>query len=134
MAEVRRPIEAEIRRPIDNESRQPVDVTIRGPVDYVAAVRRISWGAALAGVAIALVTQLGVSLVGVGIGGSTIDPLTGDTPRATTFGMAAGLWWMVSWCIALWLGGWAAGHLAGMPLRQDATPHGGRPWAFTTLR
>ena len=56
MAEVRRPIEAEIRRPIDNESRQPVDVTIRRPVDYVAAVRRMSWGAALAGVVIALVT------------------------------------------------------------------------------
>ena len=86
MAEVRRPIEAEIRRPIDNESRQPVDVTIRRPVDYVAAVRRISWGAALAGVAIALVTQLGLSLLGVGIGVSTIDPLTGDTPRAATDG------------------------------------------------
>jgi hypothetical protein len=133
MAEVRRPIEAEIRRPIDNESRQPVDVTIRRPVDYVAAVRRISWGAALAGVAIALVTQLGLSLLGVGIGVSTIDPLTGDTPRAATFGMAAGLWWIVSWCIALWLGGWAAGHLAGMPRRQDATLHGVLTWAFTTL-
>ena len=133
MAEVRRPIEAEIRRPIDNEIRQPVDVTIRRPVDYVAAVRRISWGAALAGVAIALVTQLGLSLLGVGIGVSTIDPLTGDTPRAAAFGMAAGLWWMVSWCIALWLGGWAAGHLAGMPRRQDATLHGVLTWAFTTL-
>jgi hypothetical protein len=44
------------------------------------------------GVVIALVTQLGLSLLGVGIGVSTIDPLTGDTPRAAAFGIAAGLW------------------------------------------
>src|SRR4029453_1455123 len=133
MAEVRRPIEAEIRRPIDNEIRQPVDVTIRRPVDYVAAVRRMSWGAALAGVVIALVTQLGLSLLGAGIGVSTIDPLTGDTPRAAAFGMAAGGWGIVSWFLALLRGGWAGGRRGGMPRRPDATLQGVLAWAFTTL-
>jgi len=128
---------AEVRRPIENEIRQPVEVDRRRPVDQFeyrpAAVRRISWGAALAGVAIALVIQLVLSLLGVGIGMSTTEPLTGETPRAATLGTAAGMWWMVSWCIALWLGGWVAGRLAGMPRRLDATLHGVLTWAFTTL-
>ena len=87
-------------------------------------------GAALAGVVI--VTQLGLSLLGVGIGVSTIDPLTGDTPRAAAFGMAAGLWWsvLVHCALAGWLGGWASGWHAA---RQDATLHGVPTWAFTTL-
>ena len=46
---------------------------------------------------------------------------------------AAGMWWIVSWCIALLLGGWAAGRLAGMPRRLDATLHGVLTWALTTL-
>jgi hypothetical protein len=133
MAEVRRLIEVDKRRPIENEIQQPVEVIASRPVDYSAAVRRIVWGAALVGVVIALVTQLGLSLLGLGIGVSTIDPLTGDTPRAAAFGIAAGLWGIVSWCIALWLGGWVAGHLAGIPRRQDATLHGVLTWAFTTL-
>ena len=59
-------------------------------------------------------------------------PADGDTPRAAALAWPRG-WWLVSWCIALWLGGWVAGHLAGMPRRQDATIHGVVTWAFTTL-
>lgn len=129
---------AERQRPVANEISQPaVEVDIRRPVDQLAyrpaAVRRISWGAALAGVVIALVIQLMLSLLGVGIGLSTMEPLTGATPRTETLGTTAGIWWIVSWCIALLLGGWAAGRLAGIPRRLDATLHGVLTWAFTTL-
>jgi post-segregation antitoxin (ccd killing protein) len=128
---------AEVRRSIGNQIRQPLDVAIRRSFDQIdyrpTAVRRMSWGAALAGVAIALVIQLVLSLLGVGIGMSTVEPLTGETPPTATLGTAAGMWWMVSWCIALWLGGWVAGRLAGMPRRLDATLHGVLTWAFTTL-
>src|SRR5262249_9824083 len=128
---------AEVRRPLENQTRQSVEVAIRRPFDHIdyrlAAVRRISWGAALAGVAIALVSQVVLNLLVVGIGMSTIEPLTGETPRAATLDTAAGVWWIVSWCIALGLGGWAAGRLAGMPRRLDATLHGVLTWAFTTL-
>ena len=54
------------------------------------AGRRISWGAVLAGVIIVLIVQLLLSLLGVGIGASTIDPMQGDTPRASTLGIGAG--------------------------------------------
>jgi hypothetical protein len=128
---------AEIRRARDNETRQPVEVAIRRPlaqIDYrPAVVRRISWGAALAGVTIALVIQLVLSLLGVGLGLGTLEPLPGETPRAAALGTAAGLWWLMSWCMALWLGGWAAGRLAGMPHRLDALLHGVLTWAGTTL-
>jgi len=127
-----------VRRPIENEIRPPVvEVDIRRPVDQLeyrpAAVRRISWGAALAGVAIALVIQLVLSLLGVGIGLNSIEPLTGETPPAGTLGTTAGLWWIASWCIALFIGGWVAGRLAGIPRRLDATLHGVLTWALTTL-
>jgi hypothetical protein len=50
------------------------------------AINDISWGAVLAGVVVALVAQLILNMVGIGIGASTLDPGAGPTkiplPRA----------------------------------------------------
>ena len=45
------------------------------------------------------------SLLGLGIGLSTVDPAAGDTPEATSLGLGAGIWWVVSNLIALVIGG-----------------------------
>jgi hypothetical protein len=104
------------------------------PVAVSAApLRRISWGAVLAGAVIVIAVHLSLSLLGLGIGLSTVDPAAGDTPEATSFGLGAGIWWVVSNLIALVIGGYVAARLSGMPLRGDGIIHGVLTWAVTLL-
>lgn len=96
-------------------------------------INRVNWGAILAGTAIALVTHMLLSMVGIGIGASTLDPGTGDNPSIAGFSISAGIWWAVSGIIASFLGGFAAGRLAGVPKESTASWHGLTSWAATTL-
>lgn len=96
-------------------------------------LNEVSWGAVLAGVVVALVTQLLLNMLGVSIGLANFNPQTGDTPDANTFSMAAGIWWTLAGIIASFAGGMAAGRLAGRPKDSTAGWHGVISWALTTL-
>jgi hypothetical protein len=96
-------------------------------------LNRISWGAVLAGVATALVTQLILNMIGIGIGIATLDPASGDNPQASSFSIAAGIWWTLSGIIAAFAGGYVAGRLSGRPKESTAGFHGLIAWAATTL-
>jgi hypothetical protein len=96
-------------------------------------INRISWGAVLAGVVVALVVQLILNLFGVGIGASTLNPGTADNPSASGLSIGAGIWWVVAGVIAAFAGGYAAGRLAGQPRESTAGWHGLTAWALTTL-
>ena len=98
-------------------------------------LNRVSWGAVLAGVVVALVTQLILNLLGVGIGAATLDPGAGaaENPSATSFSIGAGLWFALSGIIAALAGGYVAGRLAGRPQESTAGWHGLTTWALTTL-
>jgi hypothetical protein len=98
-----------------------------------AALRRISWGAVLAGAAVVLAVQFLLSLLGLGIGLSTVDLRAGDAPQPTSLGIGAGLWWLISNLIALFIGGYLAARLAGMPSRGDGIIHGVLTWSVTLL-
>ena len=104
-----------------------VDEPRRPPV-----VRRISWGAIIAGVVVVLVVQMALMLLGLAIGTATIDPAAADTPGAYALGVG-GAWWLATTAIAVFVGGWVAGRLAGMPSRTDGTLHGVITWAAATL-
>lgn len=106
---------------------------VADPAVPAPAVRRMSWGAVLAGAAIALGLQLLLSLLGVGIGLSTVDPAAGDTPGATTFGVATAIYYAIVTLLSLFVGGWVAGHLAGMPRRIDGLLHGLVTWSVAIL-
>lgn len=93
---------------------------------------RISWGAILAGVTIALSIQLLLNLLGIGIGASTIDVRQGDTP-GSGLAIGAGVWFAVSALLSLLAGGWAAGRLAGFPNRKEGMLHGFAAWSVTTI-
>jgi hypothetical protein len=88
------------------------------------------WGAIFAGVAMILVIQLGLALLGSGIGLTAINPGEGNL-RA--IGIGALIWWMISGLIAFYVGGWTAGRLAGIPRQGDGVLHGLLTWAVTTL-
>src|SRR6266513_72311 len=57
-------------------------------------------------------------------------PLTGQPPRV---GIGAGVWWVVSSCIALGLGGYVDAWLAGIEIRFDGMLHGLITWSIATL-
>lgn len=99
------------------------------------ALNRISWGAVLAGAVVALVAQLILNLIGVGVGASTFDPGAGasENPSAQGFSIGAAMWWTVSGIVASFIGGLVAGRLSGKPKESTAGWHGLSAWAVTTL-
>lgn len=92
---------------------------------------RISWGAIIAGVVMALVTQLAFSLLGLGIGASAVNPYS-DNPVGG-LGIGAAIWTLLSVLISLYTGGYVAGRLAGMPRVQDSMLHGLVTFGLTSL-
>ena len=94
---------------------------------------RVSWGAVLAGVMVALVTQLILNLIGIGIGKASFDPTSNANPSGSTFSIAAGIWWALSGILAALAGGYTAGRLSGKPTETSGPWHGLTAWAVTTL-
>ncbi len=96
-------------------------------------LNRISWGAILAGVVVALVTQLILNMLGIGIGASALEIGQGADNSGSGFSIGAGLWWALSGIIASFLGALVAGRLAGAARGNTASWHGIVVWATTTL-
>lgn len=104
------------------------------PDDYrTVLLNRVSWGAVLAGVVTALVVQLLLNMLGIGIGLGTLSAAGGDNPSPTTLSVGAGLWWTLTGSVASFLGGALAGRLAGKPSASTGGWHGVVTWAATTL-
>ena len=95
--------------------------------------RRISWAAIFGGVILVIVVQLVLSTLGAGIGLGTVNVNAGTTPDASSMGIGAGVWWLVSSCIALFFGGYVAAWLAGIEIRFDGVLHGLVTWGIATL-
>jgi hypothetical protein len=100
---------------------------------HTTVLSKISWGAVLAGVVLALAIQILLNLLGIGIGAATLDPAVGDSPSAISFSIGAGLWFALATILAALAGGYAAGRLAGSPRESTAGWHGLTAWALTTL-
>lgn len=96
-------------------------------------INRISWGAVLAGAALALVIQLVLNLLGIGIGAAALEPGSGDSPSASSLSIGAGIWFAVAGILAALIGGYAAGRLSGKPKESTAGWHGLMAWAVSTL-
>ncbi len=93
-------------------------------------VRRISWGAVIAGALIALIIQLALNMLGFSIGVNTVNPATEVNPVEPGLGSAAVIWFAASGLIAFLCGGYVAGRLAGMPDTIDGILHGILAWAL----
>lgn len=93
----------------------------------------VSWGAIFAGATAALITQVVLNMLGIGIGLSTVDPAGTGTPAASSLGIGAGLWFVISGILAAGVGGYLAGRLSGKPSTATAGYHGLIAWAVSTL-
>ena len=94
---------------------------------------RISWAAIFAGVIVVVAVQLLLSLLGAGVGFGTVDTNAGSTPTAGSLGIGAGIWWVISSCLALFAGGYVTAWLAGIETRFDGMLHGVVTWGIATL-
>jgi hypothetical protein len=123
----------------EEQNRRAANAVYSAPGDaaYVAShtagvlTRRISWGAIIGGTIIALVTQITLSLLGIGIGASTIHVQSGQT--RSDLGSGSAVWLVLTILISLFAGGYVAGRLAGFPTKQEGMLHGLITFGLVTL-
>lgn len=94
---------------------------------------RLSWGAIFAGTLIVLAVQMLLSLLGLGIGFGMVEPNQGGTPGAGSFGVGAGIWWVVTYLVALVAGGYVAARLAAATIPLDGMLQGLVTWAAALM-
>ncbi|HWP35813.1 MAG TPA: hypothetical protein VNM66_09465 [Thermodesulfobacteriota bacterium] len=92
---------------------------------------RVGWGAVVAGLFIAIAAQVVLSLFGLAVGLTAVDPRQG-VPGAE-FGVGAGVWAVVSLLLSLFLGAWVAGRLSGTRRAGDGALGGVLVWALSLL-
>lgn len=111
----------------------PGDVRAITPEGGPSLSSRISWGAVFAGAVAALSIGLMLNALGAGIGATTVDAAGRASPSATSFGIGAGIWMVVSNLIALAIGGYVAARLSGTSDDTDGTLHGLAVWGTMSL-
>jgi hypothetical protein len=99
-------------------------------------VSAVSWGAVIGGAFVAASLALILTILGVGLGLSSISPWTGAGATATTIGVSAIVWLIATQAIAAGLGGYLAGRLRTKWARVHGdevyfrdTAHGFLVWA-----
>jgi hypothetical protein len=92
---------------------------------------QVRWGPIIAGLVIAMSTQLVLSALGVAVGASSIGE--SGAPRTEAGGVAVniGIWSIISLLISLFVGGWTAARTAGRMNRNTALFNGAILWAST---
>jgi hypothetical protein len=89
----------------------------------------ISWAAVFASLAVGLSVMLLLTLTGVAIGLTTVEP--GENTRAITIGAA--IWQTISMLVAAIAGGYVAARLSGLRRTADGILHGAVSWGVTTV-
>ena len=90
----------------------------------------ISWPAIFASLAVGISVMLLLTLAGVAIGLTVVEP-GADSPRAITMGAA--VWQTVSMLLAALVGGYVAARLCGLRRTADGVLHGAVSWGATTV-
>jgi hypothetical protein len=110
-----------------------VNPTTGVPEGAPSLASRISWGAIIAGAVVALTIALMLNALGAGIGATTIDATGRSSPSASSFGIGAAVWLLISNLIGLGVGGYVAARLSGTADNTDGTLHGLAVWGTTFL-
>jgi hypothetical protein len=95
-----------------------------------ARLSPISWPAVFASLAVGISVMLLLTLAGVAVGISVVEP-GADSPRAITMGAAT--WQTVSMLVAAIVGGYVAARLSGLRRTADGVLHGAVSWGATTV-
>lgn len=90
---------------------------------------RISWGGVIAGALVAISISFLLNILGIGIGLTSIDPLT-DSQPFDGLGIGTIVWWILSNLSSLFVGGLVAARAAGLPSATDGGIHGFLAWGL----
>src|SRR5499426_1364538 len=120
-------------------------VTTVADVAVVAAPRdtggsAVSWAAIIGGALAAAAVTLILMALGAGLGFASLSPWSYANPSATTVGVTAVIWLLVTQWLSSAFGGYLAGRLrkrwAGLHVDESTfrdTAHGVLAWALATL-
>jgi hypothetical protein len=92
---------------------------------------RVRWGPIIAGLVVALSTQLVLSALGAAIGATGVANSGAPRTNADNVGVAVGIWSIISLFISLFLGGWVTTRSCGHMNRNTAMLNGAILWAAT---
>ena len=92
---------------------------------------RTAWGAIWAGFFVALGVEFVLTILMIGIFASFVHP-GGTSPSGLSFGIGIAIWFFLQTLGALYVGGWAAGRLAGKPDGWWNALHSFAVWGMTT--
>jgi len=93
----------------------------------------MSWGAVLAGAAIAVVVGATLNILGLAIGANLVEAGARETPDVATITIGGGAWMLASHLIGLAAGAYAAARLSGTADRTEGMLHGLAMWATSVL-
>ncbi|MBX3208190.1 MAG: hypothetical protein KF764_24295 [Labilithrix sp.] len=93
---------------------------------------RLSWGGVIGGLLVAAAVWIGLTVLGLAVNLSAIEP---SDPAASLkgIGVAAGIWSLVVWVVALFAGAAVASHTAGIIERPHGALHGIVLWSLATV-
>jgi hypothetical protein len=112
-------------RPINNVVERSTTLPV---ADYHDRVR---WGPIIAGLVVALSTQLVLSALGAAIGLTSLSDSGAPRTDAGGIGSAVGIWAIISLFISLFLGGWTTTRACGPMNRSTGLLNGAILWATT---
>src|SRR5688572_9216202 len=93
--------------------------------------RPLSWRAIIAGTVAGLSIHILLTMLGLGLGIGSLEPVTDENPVAK-LGMGAAIAWCVSALIALWSGGYVAGRFVPASYKRSGSLHGFLVWSVAT--
>lgn len=91
----------------------------------------IRWTAIFAGLVSGVATNMLLSLLGIALGLSAVDPQAADPVGSVP--LAAGIWAGISMLVGAVVGGYVAGHMSGLFRQADGMLHGFVAWGTTTI-
>lgn len=91
----------------------------------------IRWTAIFAGLAGGLASYMLLSLLGVAVGLTAVDPQSTDPVGSVP--VATGIWTGISMLVGALIGGYVSGRMSGLFRRADGMLHGFVAWGSTTL-
>ncbi|MGB7394720.1 MAG: hypothetical protein WA913_10030 [Pricia sp.] len=105
------------------------DTTVAQINENTRKISRISWPAVFAGTITAIALMFLLNLLGLGVGLTSIDPMTESDPFSG-IGTGTAIWWILSNLAALFTGGLVAARMSGYPSNLDGALHGFLTWSL----
>jgi hypothetical protein len=109
---------------------EPVSMETQTPVKR-SFFPSISWGAILGGFVSGMASYLVLTLMGLAVGLSAIDPQSGEPVGRVP--MMTGIWTGLSMVASAFIGGYVATRLSGLTRKTDGLLHGFVAWGVSTL-